>query len=96
MSTLKDLLAQREAIEIQIGEMRERERSAAIVKAQALIYEYELTSQELFRSGPKALKGKVANKVAAKYRDPETGATWTGRGKAPLWIADRDRVLFAI
>ncbi len=24
--------------------------------------------------------------VAPKYRDPHTGASWTGRGKAPRWI----------
>ena len=26
-------------------------------------------------------------KVAAKYRDPETGQTWTGRGLKPKWLA---------
>lgn len=25
--------------------------------------------------------------VAPKYRDSETGQTWTGRGKAPTWLA---------
>ena len=25
--------------------------------------------------------------VAAKYRDVTTGATWTGRGKQPRWLA---------
>jgi len=25
--------------------------------------------------------------VAAKYRDTATGATWTGRGKQPKWLA---------
>ncbi|MBO1859091.1 H-NS histone family protein [Burkholderia cenocepacia] len=32
--------------------------------------------------------------IAPKYRDPKTGATWSGRGKAPQWIAkakNRDR-----
>jgi DNA-binding protein H-NS len=28
------------------------------------------------------------SKVAAKYRHPETGATWTGRGLPPKWLAD--------
>jgi DNA-binding protein H-NS len=40
-------------------------------------------------------KSKPAKKAAAKrsgsgdarYRDPKTGATWTGRGRAPAWIA---------
>jgi DNA-binding protein H-NS len=33
----------------------------------------------------------------AKYRDPKTGKTWTGRGKPPLWIAGaKDRQAFLI
>jgi DNA-binding protein H-NS len=35
--------------------------------------------------------------VAPKYRDPESGVTWTGRGMAPLWIRDaEDRTQFLI
>jgi DNA-binding protein H-NS len=33
----------------------------------------------------------------AKYRDPASGKTWTGRGKPPLWIAGaKDRQAFLI
>jgi DNA-binding protein H-NS len=33
----------------------------------------------------------------AKYRHPKTGATWTGHGRAPAWIADaKDRRKFLI
>ena len=35
-------------------------------------------------------------KVAAKYRDPATGQSWTGRGKAPKWIDGKDRAQFLI
>ena len=42
-------------------------------------------------------KGSLAGtKVAAKYRDPTTGKTWTGRGVAPKWIAGKDRDAFRI
>ncbi|MCC8393046.1 H-NS histone family protein [Paraburkholderia sp. MMS20-SJTR3] len=34
---------------------------------------------------------------AAKYRDPKTGATWTGHGRAPGWIAAvKDRTAYLI
>jgi DNA-binding protein H-NS len=39
----------------------------------------------------KAGKAKPATRraiVKPKYRNPETGATWTGRGKPPNWIKD--------
>lgn len=40
-----------------------------------------------------SVKGSVA---AVKYRDPKTGATWSGHGRAPQWIAtakNRDKFL---
>jgi hypothetical protein len=46
-----------------------------------------------------AVEGKTVGKksaAAVKYRDPKTGATWTGHGRAPSWIAsakNRDRFL---
>jgi DNA-binding protein H-NS len=39
---------------------------------------------------------KQSGPVAAKYRDPVSGATWSGRGRAPLWLADQDRDKFVI
>jgi DNA-binding protein H-NS len=31
-----------------------------------------------------------------KYRDPATGATWSGRGRAPGWIQGKKRERFLI
>jgi DNA-binding protein H-NS len=45
--------------------------------------------------GKKALAKRTGAGVA-KYRDPKSGATWTGFGRAPSWIAsakNRDRFL---
>lgn len=48
----------------------------------------------------KARKPKAGTKrapVKPKYRNPETGATWTGRGKPPNWIKDvKNRDAFLI
>ncbi|WP_268959019.1 H-NS family nucleoid-associated regulatory protein [Paraburkholderia solitsugae] len=39
-------------------------------------------------------KGSAA---AVKYRDPKSGATWSGRGRAPTWLAGaKDRTKFLI
>ncbi len=44
----------------------------------------------------KAARAQVHH-VAPKYADPKSGATWTGRGRAPLWIRDvKDRSKFLI
>ena len=34
--------------------------------------------------------------VAPMYRDPATGATWSGRGTEPAWLKGRDREAFKI
>jgi len=39
---------------------------------------------------------KQSGPVATKYRDPVSGATWSGRGMAPLWTAGADREKFVI
>ncbi|CAJ3337372.1 H-NS family nucleoid-associated regulatory protein [Burkholderia pseudomallei] len=39
----------------------------------------------------------VRGEQPAKYRDPKTGATWSGRGRAPAWMANaKDRSKFSI
>lgn len=44
--------------------------------------------------GKKAAKPKkkgAKRKVAPKYRDPRSGATWSGRGLTPKWLAEREK-----
>lgn len=98
MSAYKELLAQREKLERLIEEARQRENQEAVDKVRALVAEYGLTPDDVFgkgRSGkPKA--GSTGQKVAPKYRDKATGATWTGRGKPPKWIEGKNRDEFLI
>ena len=95
MSSYKELLQQRADLEKAIHDARTAELADAVGKARALVAEYELTQEDVFpstkRTGPKS--GGI---VAPKYRDPATGQTWTGRGKPPKWIADKDREQFVI
>lgn len=93
----KELLQQREVLERAIAQARQNEISTALAKVRELVAEYGLTTQDIFPGrGPKTSSGKTASKVAAKYRDPATGQTWTGRGKAPKWIEGKDRTPFVI
>lgn len=96
--TLKDLLQQREALEKAIAEARQTEIASAVTKVRELVAEYGLTVQDVFpgRAGKSAAPRASSGKVAAKYRDPATGQTWTGRGKAPKWIDGKDRNQFLI
>jgi len=80
MASLKDLLAQRAALDQQIAETKDRERSDAIAKVRSLMSEYGLSVADLSAKVPKAVK---TSKVAVKYRNQATGETWSGRGLQP-------------
>jgi len=44
-----------------------------------------------------SLKGQPKGPQPVKYRDPKSGATWSGRGLAPAWLAGtKDRSKFLI
>jgi DNA-binding protein H-NS len=46
--------------------------------------------------GTKAHARMVPPVANAKYRDPATAATWSGRGRVPNWIAGKNRDEFLI
>jgi DNA-binding protein H-NS len=94
MPSYKDLLVQREHLDKQIKEAIALEKADGIAKAKVIIEQYGLNASDLFsrKAGLKSGGGKVA----PKYRNPATGDTWTGRGKAPKWIDGKDRSSYLI
>ncbi|WP_212645447.1 H-NS histone family protein [Delftia sp. PE138] len=91
MSEYHNLLARKAELDAQIAAAQAEAKAQAVAQARALIAEHGLTAADVFP--PSKAKGTVG---APKYRDPATGATWTGRGKPPNWIAGKDRVPFLI
>lgn len=91
-ASLKELIEQRAALDVKIDEQRKVEHSGAVQKVRQLVSEYGLTQDDIFGR----TRGTKGVTVAPKYRDPATGQTWTGRGKAPKWIEGQDREKFAI
>ena len=96
MTTLAELIKQKEALEAQIANTRQSELSDAISKVKALVAEHGLTQKDVFGGSKVAKKSSGGGKVAAKYRDSSSGQTWTGRGKAPKWIDGKERSKFLI
>jgi DNA-binding protein H-NS len=86
MASLKELIAQREALERQIESTAKQERDDAIAKVRALMSEYGLSVADLSMKAGVKSKSIKGNKVAAKYRDKTTGDTWSGRGLQPKWL----------
>ena len=96
MSSYKDLLKQREELEKKIQDARQRELTEAVSKVRALIQEHGLSAADVFPPARAVRSSGAGSKVAPKYKNPQTGETWTGRGKAPKWIQDKDRSKFEI
>jgi DNA-binding protein H-NS len=94
MTTVAQLLAQKAALEAQIEAARKVENAEAIAQVKALIAEHGLTQQDIFGGAKRGRK--ASGSVAPKYKDPISGATWSGRGKAPKWLEGKDRAQFAI
>ena len=95
MSSYQDLLAQKAALEKQaadlekqLHEARRAERAGVISQIKSLLSEHGLTVADLGagKPGGKAPSASAGRKVAPKYRNKETGETWTGRGLQPKWI----------
>lgn len=89
MSTLSELIAQRDELDAKIKATSQTERDDAIAKVRALMQENGLKLSDIgvSTSGKGAAKrsAKPAKKVAAKYRD-DAGNSWSGRGLQPKWL----------
>lgn len=91
MTEYQNLLARKAELEARIAQAQAEAKAKAVTEARALIQEHSLTAADVFPAAK--AKGSVG---APKYRDPATGATWTGRGKPPNWINGKDRGQFLI
>jgi DNA-binding protein H-NS len=96
MSTYQELLAQRAELEKKIEAERAIERAKALTTVRELCAEHGITAADLESSASKKKPRPTGTTVPAKYRDPATGATWTGRGKEPTWIRGQARDAFLI
>lgn len=97
MSNANALQQQLNEAEAAVNELRKQleaerkgERTQAIATVRELIKAHGLTAADLGFSGKGAAKRVVSDKrnvVVPKYQDPESGKTWTGRGKSPTWLS---------
>ena len=92
MKTYASIQAEITKLQKEAQALRHAEVTKVIAGIKAAITTYGLTAQDLGLNGRRAARAKANGKKAttvgvARYRDPKTGKTWTGRGKPPAWIA---------
>ncbi len=93
--TYQQIKAEIEKLTKEAEAQREVEVQTVLADIRAKVAEYGFTDRDVFgrKRNAGAAKGQG---VQPKYRDPKSGLTWSGRGRAPLWIRDaknRDRFL---
>ncbi|SEJ91799.1 H-NS family nucleoid-associated regulatory protein [Paraburkholderia diazotrophica] len=104
MATLENVQAKIARLQAQAEALAAKQSSGVIAKIRDLMEKHGLTVADIeshaggTKRGRKPGAATVAKPAAAaKYRHPKTGATWTGHGRAPAWIASaRDRMKFLI
>lgn len=86
----------------QAAALDQKQRAPVIGEIVRKMREFDITLEEVEavfnRKGrgaaKRATKTGAATTVRApvppKYRNPETGATWSGRGKPPRWVSDAE------
>ena len=94
--SVEELRKQEEDIQRRILEKQKAEKQAVIDQIVEVVTNYKISVEDLVEAlGGLKIKRKGV-KAKLKYQDPVTGATWSGRGKEPSWIKDKDRKSFLI
>lgn len=88
--TVADLEAEREALDRKIEEQKAAEKRSVMDQIANVMGTYAISLEELveYQGGLKIKRKGV--KAKPKFRDPVTGAIWTGRGKPPVWLRDKN------
>jgi DNA-binding protein H-NS len=101
MSTLSDLIAQKEALDAQIDQVRSESLKSVVFQIQTLMRDHGLSMADIMETKrsrtPRAVSSSSPREPApARYQDLTTGKTWSGLGKPPNWIKGQNREDFLI
>ncbi|CAM2164565.1 DNA-binding protein H-NS [Burkholderia latens] len=94
-----DLKQQLAELQARVDAAREHAKKDAIARIKKEMADLGITIEELGGSSRVRTNTNLGKKIAKppiKYRDPESGQTWTGRGREPAWIRGKDPKQFEI
>lgn len=83
-------------IQTKMEAARKRELEPILISIRKMVIEYGITERDIFgRCKLDRAHNSKLDRGTVKYQNPETGETWTGRGRPPRWIAGKryDRFL---
>jgi DNA-binding protein H-NS len=113
MPSLEQIQEKMKKLQAQADTLIAKKAQAAVDQIRKIMLTYGLTTVDIEVKAKAKREAKAANRsipnvkakaakslkngTPPKYQHPKTGATWTGHGRAPAWIADaKDRTKFLI
>ncbi|MYN09974.1 H-NS histone family protein [Pseudoduganella aquatica] len=96
MTTYQEYQAKIAELQNLAESVRREELNSAKEKIAAIMREHGLSLADLAGTAKPAKVSKPRAPVPMKYRDPATGQSWTGRGRAPKWLEGKSKEEFLI
>ncbi|EDT37600.1 H-NS histone family protein [Burkholderia ambifaria] len=82
-----DLVKRHHALQDEIDRVRRREVKRVVSCIVKMMEVYGLDLEQI-KDGVER-QSSPHREVEPKYMDPQTGKTWSGRGRMPLWMRDK-------
>ena len=113
MATLEQIQTRMKKLQAQAEALLAKRAQAAVDQIRDLMLKHGLTTADIearakarreakaagrrLSNGVSKLAASAKGKMPPKYRDPKTGATWSGHARPPAWIKNvKDRTRFLI
>ena len=96
VKSVEELQAEREKLDAEIKAKQDAQKASVIAQIKTVVDTYSIPVDELVEALGGLKSKRKGIKVKQKFRDPASGATWSGRGKEPAWIKGQNRDDFLI
>ncbi|WP_082721310.1 H-NS histone family protein [Burkholderia sp. ABCPW 14] len=97
MATYEELKAQLDALNKEAEAAKQREISTVLSEIREAVLRFEIRPEQIFPHWTRLRSpDKRRGPIPPKYRNPMTGETWSGRGRAPKWMSGLPRDEFVI
>ena len=94
--SVEELQAEREKLDAEIKAKQDAQKASVIAQIKTVVDTYSIPVDELVEALGGLKSKRKGIKAKQKFRDPASGATWSGRGKEPAWIKGQNREDFLI
>ena len=96
VKSVEELQAEREKLDAEIKAKQDAQKASVIAQIKTVVDTYSIPVDELVEALGGLKSKRKGIKAKQKFRDPASGATWSGRGKEPAWIKGQNRDDFLI